>query len=38
VIALVGGVALALHVGMLAVATSQLLSRGGDRHLNEVFE
>jgi len=32
VIALVGGVALALHLGMLAVATSQLLSRGGDRH------
>jgi len=35
---IVGGFALALHAGVTAVATAQLVDRRGEQHLSEVFE
>ena len=38
VIAVIGGFALALYAGAMAVAAAQLLNRGGQQQLSEVFE
>ena len=35
---IVGGFALALHAGVTAVATAQLVDRRGEQRLSEVFE
>ena len=35
---ILGGIVFALQAGMLGVATAQLLNRGGQEHLNTVFE
>lgn len=38
VTSVIGGFALALHAGVTAVATAQLVDRRGEQHLSEVFE